>query len=97
MFFVCPPLMWALFKEYAERVNPLINLMWSLLMLVGACSIYFHSTLSLVGQLLDEVAILWALSLGTGLWFPRRYYPRIVKGNRCVFESFLLGTQGGIT
>ncbi|XP_038069678.1 alkaline ceramidase 2-like [Patiria miniata] len=88
-FFVFPPMMWALFKDYAHRINPSINLMWVLMMLVGACSAYFHCTLSLVGQLLDEVSILWAFSLGAGLWFPRRYYPRILKGDRRRFRIFV--------
>ncbi|XP_022083905.1 alkaline ceramidase 2-like [Acanthaster planci] len=89
VFFVFPPIMWMLCKEYARCINPYIKLMWVLLMVVGAFSAYFHCTLSLVGQLLDEVAILWALSLGAGLWFPRRYYPRVLKGDRKLFRRMV--------
>ncbi|XP_038072720.1 alkaline ceramidase 2-like [Patiria miniata] len=96
LFFVFPPLMWVLFKEYARRVNPSINLIWLLLMVVGASSVYYHSTLSLFGQLLDEVAILWVVLCGAGLWFPRRYYPRILNGNRKLFRIIVtIVTLGG--
>lgn len=45
-------------------------MIWVLIMVIGASSAYFHATLSLVGQLLDEVAILWVLLAGYSLWIP---------------------------
>lgn len=43
---------------------------------------YFHMTLSFLGQLLDEISILWLLASGYSVWMPRCYFPKFVKGNR---------------
>lgn len=45
----------------------------------GLFSLYFHMTLSFVGQMLDELSILWALAVGYAIWFPRRHYPSCIK------------------
>lgn len=36
-------------------------------------------TLSYVGQLLDELSILWALAVAYSFWYPRVYFPRFIK------------------
>ena len=51
---------------------------------VGVCSVYFHATLSMMGQLLDEMSILWSLMTGVALWLPEYHFPRFCKGKRYV-------------
>jgi len=73
-----------LFKEYGRFVTPGIHLLWVLLIVVGLSSMYFHATLSLLGQLLDELAILWVFIAAFSLFYPKRYYPKFVKNDRYV-------------
>ncbi len=79
-----PPLLCLLFRQYAQTVNRGVYIIWALFATVGICSAYFHATLSLVGQLLDELAILWLMAAAFGMWTPRRHYPLWLKGNRFV-------------
>lgn len=55
-------------------------MIWFLFAVVGLTSAYFHATLSLLGQLLDELSILWLLSAAFGMWLPRQRYPKLFKG-----------------
>lgn len=48
----------------------------------GLFSIYFHMTLSFLGQLLDEISILWLLASGYSVWMPRCYFPTFLGENR---------------
>lgn len=65
-YFICR----YLFGEYSSKVDSNFNIIWILLMVIGASSAYFHATLSLVGQLLDEMAILWVLLAAYAFWTP---------------------------
>jgi len=51
---------------------------------LGAGSVYFHSTLSLVGQLIDEIAILWVCMAALGAWLPNKYLPVWLQRDRFV-------------
>lgn len=48
----------------------------------GLFSMYFHMTLSFLGQLLDEISILWLLASGYSIWMPRCYFPTFLGENR---------------
>lgn len=66
-----------------------IHIVWALLIFVGLASAYFHATLSLMGQLLDELSILWVYTITMILFCPRRKLPQVLK-SRPLFSAFLL-------
>jgi alkaline ceramidase len=61
-----------------------VNVVWALLGIVGVGSVYFHATLSLVGQLLDEIAIIWVVFAAFAMWYPREYMPEFMNQDRYV-------------
>ncbi|KAG5668149.1 hypothetical protein PVAND_016101 [Polypedilum vanderplanki] len=75
MVFV-PPIAIYLFRNYAKAVNCGIQAIMFMLIVVGVTSMYFHGTLSLMGQLLDELSILWVYALGVCLYCPSKYIPK---------------------
>jgi len=75
LFIVMPPLLMHLHASYATHCGKRIHIVWVLLMVVGLSSAYFHATLSLLGQLLDELAILWVIMACYWLWYPQSALP----------------------
>ncbi|CAB1331380.1 unnamed protein product [Coregonus sp. 'balchen'] len=62
-FFVISPIMLYLLHPYARERNLAVHLVWIMMIFVGLFSPYFHMTLSFMGQMLDELSILWVLGL----------------------------------
>jgi len=91
LFFAVPPVLIWLFRPYGQIFNQGIHIIWGMLIVVGICSAYFHATLSLLGQLLDELAILWVVATAFALWFPSRYLPNYFRRKRYAFQCFILG------
>ncbi|XP_076860411.1 alkaline ceramidase 1 [Brachyhypopomus gauderio] len=82
IFFVVAPIMLYLFHPYARERNLAVHLVWCMMIFVGLFSMYFHMTLSFVGQMLDELSILWVIAIGYSLWFPRKHFPSFVKDRK---------------
>jgi len=81
-FFLVPPIMIILFASYSKRVGNGISILWILLIIIGIGSVYFHATLSLAGQLVDEISILWVLMAGYALFLPTIYFPQSFRLQR---------------
>ncbi|XP_014071982.1 alkaline ceramidase 1 [Salmo salar] len=88
-FFVISPIMLYLLHPYARERNLAVHLVWIMMIFVGLFSAYFHMTLSFMGQMLDELSILWVLGLCYGLWFPRRLFPSFIK-DRTTFSRLVM-------
>ncbi|CAF1217334.1 unnamed protein product [Rotaria magnacalcarata] len=84
-FFLVPPFSIILFSSYSRRIANGITVLWLLLIVIGIGSIYFHATLSLAGQLIDEICILWVLMAGYALFLPAIYLPQSLRVPRHQF------------
>jgi len=93
LFFLLPPVLILLHRDYARHCGNGIHIIWLLLIVVGASSAYFHATLSLLGQLLDELAILWVIVACYWLWYPQFALPssyQKIKDGRKKFSKFFI-------
>uniref|UniRef100_UPI00358FE1B1 alkaline ceramidase 1-like isoform X1 n=1 Tax=Myxine glutinosa TaxID=7769 RepID=UPI00358FE1B1 len=89
VFFLLPPLMVYLSRSFASNSSWHIHLLWLSMTVVGGFSAYFHMTLSFLGQMLDELSILWILSGACILWFPKDSMPLAFRGDRWRFGWFV--------
>jgi len=81
-FFLVPPIMIILFASYSKRVANGITVLWILIIIIGIGSVYFHATLSLFGQLLDEISIIWVLMASYAIFLPCIYFPQSYRVQR---------------
>lgn len=79
---VLPVTLMLLCREYYRRISSDLYLVCGLLILVGLSSAYFHATLSMLGQLLDELAILWMDMASVAFWLPLEYFPPFCNKSR---------------
>ncbi|RNA28697.1 alkaline ceramidase [Brachionus plicatilis] len=77
IFFIVPPLMSFLFK-----ITQGIHIIWFMLVFVGIGSVYFHATLTMAGQMMDELSILWVLMAGYTVLFPDKLLPEYFQHKR---------------
>lgn len=66
-------------------------MIWILLFIVGLSSAYFHATLSLIGQLLDEVAIIWVFMAAFTIFFPKKFLPSKTVACQRLFIAGMIG------
>ncbi|KAK7798955.1 hypothetical protein U0070_014586 [Myodes glareolus] len=91
-FLIFGPIIMFLMHPYAQKRTWAIYGVSVLFMVIGLFSMYFHMTLSFLGQLLDEISILWLLASGYSVWMPRCYFPKFIKGNRYYFSCLVVMT-----
>ncbi|KAK3709906.1 hypothetical protein QZH41_020023 [Actinostola sp. cb2023] len=99
IYLVIPPFFMYLFRTYSTHIGQGINLIFFLLVVIGACSAYFHATLSLVGQLLDELAILWVIMAAFAMWAPKWFVqicPFYGERHRLAYLMVTVGIFGTI-
>uniref|UniRef100_A0A8C3X1P8 Alkaline ceramidase n=1 Tax=Catagonus wagneri TaxID=51154 RepID=A0A8C3X1P8_9CETA len=84
-FLIFGPLMMFLMHPYAQKRSRYVYVTCFLFMLIGLFSMYFHMTLSFLGQMLDEISILWLLASGYSIWLPRCYFPTFLGESRSRF------------
>jgi alkaline ceramidase len=69
-------------KRYINEVNWMIILPHLLLTTNGIASTYYHSTLNLFGQIVDELSLVWIINIFLVAFFPvMKWYPDRFKQN----------------
>ncbi|KAG3280606.1 alkaline ceramidase 1 [Ictidomys tridecemlineatus] len=91
-FLIFGPLMMFLMHPYTQKRSRYIHGTFVLFTIIGLFSMYFHMTLSFLGQLLDEIAILWLLASSYSIWMPRCYFPSFLARNRSHFTCLVIVT-----
>jgi len=87
IFILIPIISWFLFANFTKEIGLSARLILLAFPIVGISSAYFHATLSILGQLLDELSILWLCMIAMAVLYPKRYLPKRFDKSR-----FWLGT-----
>eukprot|EP00756_Hemistasia_phaeocysticola_P033469 Hpha_TRINITY_DN16465_c1_g7::TRINITY_DN16465_c1_g7_i1::g.160755::m.160755/K01441/ACER1_2, ASAH3; alkaline ceramidase len=82
-------LAWWLHADFIERIDSRFSFTLLSLFTVGAGSMYFHSTLSILGQVLDEMCICWTNYYAILLVMPRKRLEALIgkAGRAAVFST----------
>nr|XP_009858189.1 alkaline ceramidase-like isoform X2 [Ciona intestinalis] len=90
---IVAPIMMHLYRDFACVVPHCkrVNIVWGLVVVIGIGSIYFHSTLSLFGQFMDEVAILWMTYAIMAMWTHPSllHLPKYFENHRAHYQYLL--------
>lgn len=89
LFLVVPAACTRLWASYAKHVSRGIHVVWMFFVVIGLSSAYFHATLSLLGQLLDELSILWVQMVSYTLFTPVQYRPKFLRANQQLYAAFM--------
>lgn len=87
IYLLGPPVLVYLHADYAKWISSAIYVVWWFYIIIGLASAYFHATLSLLGQLLDELAILWTYMMVVAAFCPRRYRFEPFKDRQDLFSG----------
>ncbi|VBB31902.1 unnamed protein product [Acanthocheilonema viteae] len=84
-----------LIRPYVESVNWMVIIPHILLTVNGIASTYYHATLNLFGQLVDEISILWLLMTCLAVYFPvfsfyPKQYHKYIGRVRCVIAALTI-------
>jgi len=80
-----------LHNPYFKYVNSSVRWVYWFAIAVGVASVYYHATLSLVGQLLDELSLLWVTIVGYCVWMPSMRFAKSIKRYAAQLVAALLG------
>ncbi|XP_069961005.1 alkaline ceramidase [Cherax quadricarinatus] len=97
VFLVVPAASTKLWLSYARHVSRGIHIIWFFYVVIGLSSAYFHATLSLLGQLLDELSILWVLMVSYTLFTPVMYRPKFLRSNQRLYAACMVALSVLIT
>jgi alkaline ceramidase len=83
-FFTIPVLciISGVWRSYARYASLGAYVQFFLIFMVGVSSAYFHASLSFLGQMMDELGILWLLCFSYSFFVPNRYRPKIFMGSK---------------
>uniref|UniRef100_A0A914WYN2 Alkaline ceramidase n=1 Tax=Plectus sambesii TaxID=2011161 RepID=A0A914WYN2_9BILA len=84
----------ALMRKYIAEVNPMLVVPHLLMTTNGLASAYYHATLNIFGQLIDELSILWLILLCLTAYLPvlRLFPPKLAPHIRFIRLTIVLVT-----